>query len=91
MVVMKDGKLMRVEVKATSATTKAGDFMVSLRRIRNNSKHYTIHKFDGKCCDILAVYIVPENRVVLLDPIKLDGKTCTTIKKEGSAMAAKRT
>lgn len=82
MVVMKDGKLMKVEVKATASVTKQGNFLVSLRRIRNNSKHYTIHKFDGSCADILAIYIVPEDRVVLLDAKKYDGKTLVTIKRK---------
>jgi Holliday junction resolvase-like predicted endonuclease len=83
MVIMKEGITQKVEVKATSSKTKGGNFMVSLRRIRNNSRHYTIHKFDGACADILAVYIVDEDRVVLLKANDLNGRTAVTIKKGG--------
>lgn len=89
MIIAKDGIFKKVEVKTTSSTTKGGNFLVSLRRIRNNSRHYTIHKYDGSCADILAVYIMPERRVVLLESKDFNGRTAVTIKKEGSAGSGK--
>lgn len=89
MVIHKEGKIQRVEVKATSSLAKNGNYQVSLRRIRNNSKKYTVHNFDNNCADILAIYIVPENRVVLVDPKSFKAKTMLTISKEGSARGGK--
>lgn len=82
MILMKDGEIKRVEVKTTSSPTRHGGWSVSLRRIRNNGKHTVVHKFDGACADLLAVYILPENRVEVFDPSRLHGTTNLTISRK---------
>ena len=73
LVAHKDNILSRVSIKSTSVRTKSGKWAVQIGRVRPNRTGNTIHKFDSSEADILAVYIVPEDRVIIIDT-----KTITT-------------
>lgn len=73
LVVHKDDILSRVSVKSTSSRTNSGRWLVQIGRVRSNRNGNTIYKFSPNEQDILAVYILPEDRVVIID-----AKTITT-------------
>lgn len=72
MIVLKDGILQRVSVKATTSTTRSGKYRVDLRQ-KGHKSHKT---FDNTTSDLLFCYIIPEDRIVLLETDKID-KTST--------------
>lgn len=72
-VVVKDDISYRVQVKSTRLM-RHGSWKVNLRTNRSKKKSW-----DPSCCDVLAIYIEPEDRVELFDPNKV--KNSLTIKK----------
>ena len=72
LVVHRDGQLLRVEVKSTTVRTATG-WNVQLKRVRTNGSGHVLRYFDASAVDLLAVYIVPERRVVVLDASLVDG------------------
>ncbi len=79
-VAMRDGQMYRVECKSIAAKNKWGSYEAQLRRVRVNTTSTKIHHFDGKSSDILAVCILPEKRVILLDAIDYDGRSTVSFK-----------
>lgn len=66
LVASKNGHLLRVSVKYTSVG-RAGKWKVSLRQVsRRNHGSIKMENFDKKAFDLLAVYVGPEDRVVLV-------------------------
>ena len=62
----KNGKTKTFQVKATAYTGTGTKFLVQIGSIRPNRTGNTIKKFDSAGCDYLAVYIIPEDRVVFI-------------------------
>lgn len=67
MLVVRDDQTQRVSVKYTSERKPSGKWRVCLVQTsrRNNSEMHTV-KFDNSRYDVLAVYIGPEDRIVLI-------------------------
>lgn len=79
MVVSKDGKLQTVSVKATSVKSGKG-YTVSLRTVsRRKDNNVTVKHFDNSV-DILAVYIQPEDRVVIFKGIDVTATNSFVVK-----------
>lgn len=74
MIVKKNGKLFMVEVKSC-ASTRRGRYRVQLRKVRASKNHNRIEYFDPNKVDILGVYIVPEDRVILIPSSEITVKT----------------
>lgn len=80
MAVHKEGKLYRVEVKSTSNRTKEDrGWKVQLRKSRSNLTETKINKFDPNSCDILAVFIEPVNKIVILESSNITVRSELTI------------
>lgn len=76
LIASKDNKLYRVSIKYTSFFDK-GAWVVGLRNVsRRNNGEVCVKKFDKNSCDILAVYIQPENRIVLIESKNISA-TCS--------------
>ena len=67
LIAYKDGSLKRVSVKYTSAKRISGAWAVEMRQISRRNKYIHIEKFDKARYDIVAVYIGPEDRVVIIE------------------------
>lgn len=80
LVAHKDNTLYRVSVKSTSFLKK-NTYIVYLQRVRPNRTKNIIHKFDKTCCDLLAIYIVPEDRIVLLEASGIKQKCSLSIRR----------
>lgn len=80
LIVIKEGKVFRVEVKTTKFA-KGSSYEVQLRSSRPNRTGTTIRKFDGNRCDLLAIYVEPEDRVIVKTAKDLDGRSTISIKK----------
>lgn len=78
LIVAKAGMLYRVEVKSTTRKCATGH-TVELRRVRANKTKNTIHLFDTTRSDFLAVYVVHEDRVVVLESAKIKARGSITV------------
>lgn len=81
LIVLRDGAMMRVECKATEASPNKKSWSVSLRQVRPNRTENKVKNFDASKSDLLAVYIIPEDRVEVVPSYQVDGKTCFTVQK----------
>lgn len=76
----KDGILSRVSVKFTSEKTPAGNWSVTIKQVsRRNNGDVKVDKFDHSAYDLLAVYISPEDRVVLIPTNSFTATTALTV------------
>lgn len=66
-----DGDLQRVSVKYTSVQRRSGSWVVELRQISRRNHYVNIEKFNNKQFDLVAVYVGPKNKVVLVDASKV--------------------
>lgn len=66
----KDGVIKRVSVKFTSVKKLSGSWVVEMRQISRRNNHINIDKFDSSEYDLIAVYISPKNKVVLVNATK---------------------
>ena len=73
---IKDQEVLRISVKGTSNEVRPGVWRVELRTVsRRNLSRIAIKKFNNTSCDILAVYIEPQDKVVFLDSKKITATT----------------
>jgi len=80
MVVSREGKIESVSVKSTSVKTGTG-YSVQLRTIsRRKDNKVSIKHFDNSQVNILAVYIQPEDRVVILRSIDIKATTAIVVR-----------
>lgn len=79
LIVVKDGKISRVECKSTSVRTPSGKWIAQLRQVRSNKTSNNIKKFDANNSELLAIYIVDEDRVVVLDSLLVHGNSTVTV------------
>lgn len=74
LVVEFDGEYKTVEVKSTSYQYKDG-YKVQLKKVRSNKTENKITNFDPNTVDLLAIYIIPEDKVKILKPNEITAKT----------------
>lgn len=70
----KEGKVYKVEVKTTTQNNN-GKFYVGLRGLRPNRTGNKTKVFDKFDLDLLAVVVLPENRVVIIDTKTINNTT----------------
>lgn len=75
MVVIKDSISHRVSVKATTRKTKSGKYTVKICQSKMNEDK----PFDNKTSDFLFIYIIPEDRIILLESKNINKKTEITV------------
>jgi len=76
LIICKNKKLQKVEVKSTIRRTKYDTgWAVGLKSTRSNKTTNTIHNFDNSKIDLLAVFIVPKNEVRIFNSKKITTKT----------------
>jgi len=61
MIVEKDNVIKRVSVKTANTKTKSGKYRVRIRQGKLNKQT----AFDSASTDMLAIYVIPEDKVVL--------------------------
>jgi hypothetical protein len=69
-IIIKDGTVKRVSTKFTSRKKPSGSWEVEMRQIYRGNGVINIDKFDTTQCDLIAVYIGPLDKVVLVDSNK---------------------
>lgn len=80
LVAYKDGMLKRVSVKSCSKEPNgAGSYVIEVGRVRSNKTENKIYKFDQNECDILAIYIVKEDKIIYVDSFTAHDKRALTI------------
>src|SRR5690349_16781540 len=66
----KEGLVQRISTKFTSVKKHSGTWVVEMRQIYRGNNIVNIDKFDKTQCDLIAVYIGPLDKVVLVEPSK---------------------
>jgi hypothetical protein len=79
LVVGSGGRVFRVEVKTTAYERYPGKYEVQLKSVRHNTTETHIKKFDASNSDLLAIYIVPLKKVVILESEQYNGRTTVTL------------
>lgn len=74
LIVVKDNKTQRVEVKTTTAKTSSGTYEVGLKSTRPRCKGNTVKSFDGHASDLLVCVILPTQRIHIFNSLDMDGK-----------------
>ncbi len=64
---IKDGVVKRISVKFTSTKKPSGTWKVEMRQISRRNNSINIDKFNYTQYDLIAVYIGPKDKVVLID------------------------
>ena len=62
-----EGKVKRVSIKYTSVKKPSGSWIVEMRQIYRGNGVINIDKFDKTQCDLVAVYLGPIDKVVIVD------------------------
>ena len=70
-IAIKNGVLKRISVKFTSVKKPSGAWSIELRQISRRNQHINIDKFNNKDYDLVAAYIGPIDKVVLIDSSKV--------------------
>ena len=73
-ITFKDGSLEKVSIKYTSVKKPSGSWVVEMRQIYRGNDVIVIDKFDKIQCDVIAVYIGPIDKVVIVDAIQATGR-----------------
>jgi hypothetical protein len=68
---IKDGIVKKISIKFTSVKKQSGSWTVEMRQISRRNKSINIDKFDNTKFDIVAVYIGPRDKIILVDAIKV--------------------
>ena len=64
LIASKDGKVYTVEVKSTNRKV-GGFYRVQIKKVRSNKTRNVVTRFDNTQVDLLAIYIEPEDRVIV--------------------------
>lgn len=82
LIAYKDNKLYRISVKTVEKKNKYGSYTVQLKSVRSNRSTNTILNFDNTSCDLLAVYIVETDEVIMKDAASITAKSGLVIKRK---------
>lgn len=67
LVAVKDGQLLRVQIKATSQAARYGQaYVIDGRTITSAKKGNSVKQLDRTTFDLLGIYVIPEDLVVLV-------------------------
>lgn len=89
MIVAKEGTLLKVEVKSTGYL-RDGSYEVQLKSVRANRTGNKIKYFDNARVDFLAVYIEPEDLVIVYKASEVASRTTMKVKMESSVQGTKQ-
>lgn len=79
LVVEINGELKRVEVKTTRTKSNSGKYVVQIKSVRINKGRNKINGFNNSKCDILAIYIIPKDKVILIDSKEIKSNSSLTV------------
>lgn len=75
MIAVKDGVCYKVQVKTTSQKSRHGNsYIVETRTVVSSKKGNTIKKLTTETIDYLAIYIIPEDTVLILKSTEVPNK-----------------
>ncbi len=76
LVVHKNGVLQKVSVKSTSQKSSKSAWVVRIKQTTRNGET----PFDNAAVDLLAVYIAPEDRIVIVEAKSIQAKLAYSVK-----------
>jgi len=83
-VAWKDGKVYTYQVKATQYQV-GKSWLVQIKTVRPNRSTNVIKQFDNSSVDYLAIYIIPEDRVILMKASEITQKNQISVPTLGSS------
>ena len=84
MIAYKEDKLIRVSVKGTSRLNSKKGWRITLCTTSRRKTGVAINYFDKTSCDVIAAYIEPLDKVILIDVKKIDVKREIAVNPEDS-------
>ena len=81
LIAVKENLLFRVSVKSVEKSDKYNNYVVQLKSVRSNRHTNKIINFDNTSCDLLCVYIVDLDKVVILDAKQITAKSALSLGK----------
>ena len=82
LIAVKENLLFRVSVKSVEKSDKYNNYVVQLKSVRSNRHTNKIINFDNTSCDLLCVYIVDLDKVVILDAKQITAKSALSLGKK---------
>jgi len=84
-IAVKDGNLLRVEVKSTNSLDKNGNYIITIRAARSNNNGNRVKLFDSNSCDMVACYIKPIDTTCFILSKDIKTKRTLTFREEYSS------
>lgn len=81
----RNGKVYRVSVKSTTRLTKGGTWAISLRTCYKGHDKAIVKHFNPSNYEVLAIYVIPKDVVVLLDASKIKGTASAHVLESGDS------
>jgi hypothetical protein len=69
-IAVKEGIVKRISIKFTSVKKPFGSWVVEMRQIYRGNGNINIDIFDKNTCDLIAVYLGPIDKVILIEASK---------------------
>lgn len=80
LIALKDGQMLRVEVKGTAQETVRGAHVIRIASTRSNRTRNLVRPFDASSSDILAVYIRALDTVCFISSALLHGRSYVNLR-----------
>lgn len=79
-IAVKDGEVLRVEVKSTRNESPSGNYVVKLDHSYSNYTQRTVRtKFDSTKSDRLVCYVEPTERIHIFNSVDYEGRSTVTV------------
>lgn len=79
---IKNRRVFKIQVKSTKTRerTNKNSWVVQLKSVRSNTSNVIINNYDNSKYDLLAVYIIPEDRIRIFLSKNINNKSSIQIK-----------
>jgi hypothetical protein len=74
-IAIKEGILKRISIKFSSVKKPSGSWIVEMRQIYRGNNVINIDKFENSTCDLIAVYLGPIDKVVIVEASMANGRS----------------
>lgn len=88
LIAVKENLLFRVSVKSIEKSDKYNNYIVQLKSVRSNRHTNKIINFDNTSCDLLCVYVVDLDKVIILDAKQITAKSALSLGKKDNIISS---
>jgi hypothetical protein len=74
-IAVKEKVVKRISIKFSSVKKPSGSWIVEMRQIYRGNKIINVNKFENDTCDLIAVYLGPIDKVVIVESSLATGRS----------------